>query len=165
MKLNIWDVSNSEWFCIFFSSWPPESLLAQGRSAVCALGKRSSLGVVVRGLWALQSWCGSGVSCRLCPEAGAPWGVLFLGFPFTSLVILCFTIKVPPFFGPFWPILSTRKLLRVLIGSSPWGSLLCSSGWTCCSTSQAIWGERLLFKNFQFVMNQYFCKRLEILNY
>lgn len=107
----------------------------------------------------------SGVSYQLqAQRLGPPPTCAILGFLFTALVILSFTIQVPLFFSPFLPVSSTRKLLRGLIRSCFWDLLLWRlkvGFWVLPWLSEVKDYCTLFILNFQSVIDQYFCKILK----
>lgn len=107
--------------CFLFTVAPRVPLIPRSVCCVCAFGKGGSWRVMVRSLWASKSSWGSRVSCR-------PWAQRLrlpevrcsLDF-FLPLQSFCVSQSKCPFFSPFWPTLSTRKLVRSLIGLLSWG--------------------------------------------
>lgn len=112
-------------------------------------GQGDQLRVMTWGLWAFVELQGHGFWGELPTagsEAGPPPRCAILGFLFTSVVILSFTIQVPLFFSPFLPVLSTGKLLRGLIRSCFWDLFPCSLGWVSeCFPSYLRWRTTVLF--------------------
>lgn len=110
------------------------------------------------GTWIL----GWAANCR--HRGWAPPRCAILGFLFTSVVILSFTIQVPLFFSPFLPVLSTGKLLRGLIRLCFWDLFpwqLRVGFWVLSKLSEVKDYCTLFILNFQSVMDWYFCKILK----